>query len=467
MSTRADNPCLWWQDRRLTPRSRLRGDARVDIAIIGGGFTGLWTALFIKQLAPDCRVAIVEAQHCGFGASGRNGGWLIGSLEGLSAFADTQGALSQAVIECLRTLVPSVTTTLDALGIDCGLAHGGALSIAARFPEQQQRATAYLKSQHELGFSTEDYDWLGADALHSRVRVRQGYGAVYTPHVAVLQPMQLLQALADKVADLGVDIFEASPVHSISAQRINTPHGHIDAEHIVIATEGYSEKALGLRRALLPIHSGMVATEVLSDQQWQALGFFQREAVSDFSRVSTYLQRTADNRLVVGARGSYSLARRRSSGLMPSPRDDARRRRLARELVGELGPVRISHSWGGALAVSRRFTPHVIIDRQRCLATAGGYAGEGVGASFLFGRTLAELLLKRDSPRTQMPWVHEQRLDQYLRVWEPEPLPWLGFNSAMMLFDLEDRWLSARTPAWSRSLIGACCSWLERTLIGH
>ncbi len=418
----------------------IEGEEHCDVAIVGGGYTGLWTALFLKQLAPQLDIRLLEARHCGHGASGRNGGWLMGSVEGLHRFTNSTGQLSPQIRAVLGELVTDATETIAALGIDCDLAHGGAVMGAARYPEQLERARQLMADLTALGFSEDDYRWLDAEQTTARVSARGMTGGVYTPHVATLNPWKLVRGLAEAAIAQGITIYEHTPALAIQPHRVQTAQGTLAAAWVVVATEGYSGPESPVRNHLLPVQSGMVATEPLDHSQWQELGFEQREAFSDFSRASTYLQRTADNRLVVGARGSYKLGRRCQHDLAANQRDTVRRIALARQLFPALTDVPFTHAWSGTLGIPRQFAPHLVIDQKQGLATAGGYVGEGVGASFLFGWTLAELITGNTSIRTQMPWIQRGNVGDALRRWEPEPLPWLGFYTTMAAFDLEERW---------------------------
>ncbi len=444
---------------------RLHNPIESDVVIVGGGYTGLWTAYFLSTLAPKLRIVLLEAQHCGAGASGRNGGWLMGSLEGLGQYQTNQhDTLPASLLSELRALIPSLFAITEQEGISCDLNHGGAIFAAARHPQQLPRAQAFLKEQQSLGFDAEDYRWLEADALTSRINTHKALGGVYTPHVATLNPWLLIKGLARVVATKGVEIYENTPATQIAQGNVVTPDGRVRADHIVIATEGYSGTTSPLNRALLPVQSGMVATEPLSESQWSNIGFRQREAFCDFSRQSTYLQRTADNRLVIGARGRYQAQGHQLGNLPPRPQDTAKRQRLARDLFPMIETVRFTHAWSGTLAVPRNFHPQIVFDQERGISTAGGYLGEGVGASFLFGRTLAELICGQHSVRTEMPWVRKGAMATALRRWEPEPLPWLGFNATMALYDGEERALKSRPDGVLAHLLQGVCDLSDRLL---
>lgn len=455
--------CLWFEDIAppLTARPKLDGDIKSDIAIVGAGFTGLWTALFLAKLSPSTRITIIEAQHIGFGASGRNGGWLMGSLEGIEPLLShcTPAQRAQS-LSALTALVTDVKLTLSQENIDCDLAHGGGIFGGARYPEQARRARDYLKKLHQIGFSADDYRWLSAKESYARVAAAGTCGGIYTPHIATLNPAKLVNGLARAAERHGVVIYENSPATAIAKGAVRTTQGRISADQIVIATEGFTQHLNTFSRRLLPVQSGMVATAPLPTDIWQQLGFHHREAFSDFSRFSTYLQRTADDRLIIGARGSYAFGGKVISRFSKQDADFKRRAALKDRLFPILKGYSLTHAWGGTLAIPRRFSPHIVVDNALGMSTAGGYLGEGVGASYLFGRTLAENLTGTATAPNDWPWLKFGPLASQLKPWEAEPLPWLGFNATLMSYDLED-WAHSRTKS---NLAKRFTTWLANTI---
>jgi glycine/D-amino acid oxidase-like deaminating enzyme len=439
----ASSPALWWDGlERDGAEPPLETDTSADIAIVGGGYTGLWTAYFLKRIQPDVDVVLVEAKQIGHGASGRNGGWLMGALEGCDAFTDDSGTLPAVARQQLTQLVSRAGEILAKEEIDCDFHHGGCVMAAARHDAQVARAQNMLTGFHGLGFSEDDYRWLTPIELSDRFRVANPGGAVFTPHVARVQPAKLVTGLAKVVKSSGVRVFEHTRAHSITPGLVSCDRGSIHTEQIVIATEGYSEAGNPLYRRMIPVQTGMVATEPLSDKQWSTLGFHHNETFADCTRAATYLQRTADQRLVIGARGHYLPGGVPQHALADSSAIGQAREGIALGLFPQLSGVRFTHSWGGSVGVPRGWHPHVVHDAHSRLATAGGYVGEGVGASFLFGQTLAELLTEQQTERTLMPWVNRGCLAD-LRRWEPEPLPVLGLKATMMAFSAEE-WLLER-----------------------
>ena len=405
---------------------------------------------------------LIEAQHIGHGASGRNGGWFMGTLEGLSAFTDSKGELPPAARAQLNTLVSRAGQVLTKEGIECDFHHGGCVMAAARHTSQIARARETLAHFQALGFSEDDYRWLTPEALTARMQVANPGGAVFTPHVARVQPAKLVMGLTRAVKSLGVRVFEHTRANSIGPGRIDCDRGSVSANQIVVATEGYSEVGNPLHRRIIPVQTGMVVTEPLTYKQWSDIGFQDNETFADFTRAATYLQRTADQRLVIGARGNYLPGGRPQHTLADTASIAQHRQRIALDLFPQLRGVRFTHNWGGSVGVPRSWHPHVIYDPFSKVGTAGGYIGEGVGASYLFGETLATLLTGESTELSEMPWVQQRPLAE-LRRWEPEPFPQLGLKATMLAFGAEE-WLLNR---YSESLPARAMGWLCDQLGPH
>ncbi|HBX55623.1 NAD(P)/FAD-dependent oxidoreductase [Pseudomonas sp. UBA2684] len=445
-----------WMDQLAPqpPRPSLQGSLTVDVAIVGAGYTGLWTAYYLKRQAPALRVAIVEAEYAGFGASGRNGGWLMGNLLGDDRLlAGLPAEQRRAGFDLLHGIPDEVATVLQREGIDCDYRKGGVLYCAARYPEQEQRLRAWLDALHREGLSNADYRWLVPAELNAQLRVNNPLGAIYSPHCATLQPAKLVRGLAEAVERLGVPLFEQSRVNHWQPGLLRTDQGELRAEWVVPAVEGYAAELPLLRRYQLPVQSLLVATEPLSARQWQAIGLERGQAFSEFSRQVTYGQRSADDRLVFGARGGYRFGGRLRDDFDLNADEVGLRRYLFGELFPHLRNVAISHRWGGNLGMARRFQPHMLLDRAGRIALSGGYGGEGVGASNLGGRTLADLILGRQTALTAQPWVLGERPVTALKAWEPEPCRWLGYNAIIRSFAHEDHVLAnPRSAPWRRAL---------------
>jgi glycine/D-amino acid oxidase-like deaminating enzyme len=456
---------LWMDqlDEPLLARPALEQDLDVDVAIIGAGYTGLWTAYYLKRHAPELNIAIIEAQTAGFGASGRNGGWLMGNLLGedrlLAALSPEQ---RRASYDLLHGIPDEVAIVLEREGIDCDYRKGGALYCAARYPEQEASLREYLAKLYRQGLNESDYHWLSPEQLAQQIRVAKPYGGIYTPHIATLHPAKLVRGLARAVECMGVKIYENSAVTHWQPGSLRTAHASVRSRWVVPAVEGYSVTLPPLGRYQLPVQSLIVATEPLSAATWDEIGLSQGQAFSESSRQVTYGQRTADNRLIFGARGGYQFAGRLRHDFDLTTSEIELRRYLFGELFPQLKNVQITHGWGGNLGMSRRFQPHMLCDRASGIALSGGYGGEGVGASSLGGRTLADLILERDTELVRQPWVLPQGGLGVLKAWEPEPCRWLGYNAIIRSFVHEDQTLAnPATAPWRRKLASGVAGFME------
>jgi glycine/D-amino acid oxidase-like deaminating enzyme len=459
---------LWMEqlDTPVPPRAALAGSLEVDVAIIGAGYTGLWTAYYLKRQAPTLRIAMLEAEHAGFGASGRNGGWLLGGLLGEERLlADLPTARRRAAFELLHGIPDEVATVLQREGIACDYRKGGVLHCAARYPEQAGRLRAWLDALHRLGLGEADYRWLTPAELNRQLRLNGALGAIYSPHCATIQPARLVRGLALAVGRQGVQLFEQSRVSHWQPGLLRTAQGELRADWIVPAVEGYAAQLPPLGRYQLPVQSLMVATAPLPRAVWQEIGLDRGQAFAEFSRQVTYGQRSADDRLVFGARGGYRFGGRLRQDFALDDEEVGLRRDLLGELFPQLRNVEISHAWGGNLGMARRFQPHMLLDRDSRIALAGGYGGEGVGASNLAGRTLADLMLGHASPLTEQPWVFTERPLASLQAWEPEPWRWVGSHATASSLRHEDRVLAnPRSPAWRRALAARLADFMERLM---
>jgi glycine/D-amino acid oxidase-like deaminating enzyme len=428
------------------PRPPLEGRVEADVCIVGGGYTGLWTAYELRRANPSLEVVVLEREVAGFGASGRNGGWVLGVVSGSRAGWIERGGRDGALAleRAIHATVDEVGAVVEAEGIDCDFVKGGTLVVAGSDLELDR-----LRAQHtedlELGLGEEDTVLLDAAALAERVRVQGALGGLFSPHCGRVQPAKLVRGLAKAVERKGATIYEQTPVLGIQPGRAWSSAGEVRARWIVRATEAYTANLPGLRRVLAPVNSAMIATEPLPATAWQAIGWDGCETMLDGRRLYTYLQRTADGRIALGGRGVPYLygSRTVKEEAPPAATIEGLRQRLL-ELFGPAAGVGIAGAWQGILGVSRTWRPAVGIDSGRGLAWAGGYAGDGVAASNLAARTLRDLLLGADTELTRLPWVGAPE-----RSWEPEPFRYAGIHAVHRLLRAADR-VERRTGRPSR-----------------
>ncbi|MEP7091792.1 MAG: FAD-binding oxidoreductase [Nocardioidaceae bacterium] len=413
----------------------------MDVAVVGGGLTGLWTAYYLLREDPTLRVLVLEAETAGFGASGRNGGWCSALFPaGLSTMASMPGsspALALAQHQAMRDTVDEVLSVVEAEGIDAQAHKGGTIALA-RSSSQLQRARSEVSDARSWGRGEDDVRLLDAAEATQRLRATRTVGATFTPDCAALHPARLVRGLARAVERRGGVIHERTRVSAVHPRRAVTEHGVVTADVVVRATEGYTRSLAGMRRDIAPVYSLVVATEPLEDAVWDAIGLRERETFTDHRNLIVYGQRTADGRLVVGGRGApYHFGSRIEPGFDRETRVFASLHETLVDLFPVLAQTRFTHAWGGALGIPRDWVASVGLDRGTGLGWAGGYVGDGVATTNLAGRTLRDLVLERDTELTRLPWVGHRS-----PRWEPEPLRWLGVNAglrAMTFADTEER----------------------------
>ena len=435
---------LWWEavPVPLPARPALTEDLDVDVCIVGTGFTGLWTAYSLALADPTLRIAVLEREVAGFGASGRNGGWCS------ALFATSDAALARRHgPEAMRAMRRAMQKTVDAVGasasyegIDCHFVKGGSIDLV-RSEAQRARAQDEVDESRALGFGEDDLRWLGPDETRAVIGATGALGATFTPHCAVVQPALLARGLADAVERHGARMYEHTEVLAIRAGEagdrpyVLTSGGTVRAEFVVRATEAWTATLPGLERAIVPVYSLMVATEPLSADFWSRAGLDSRATFADHRHMIIYGQRTADDRIAFGGRGApYHYGSTISPTFDSEPAVHELLRQTLAELFPEVADARFTHAWGGPLGIPRDWHSSVGLDRATGVAWAGGYVGDGVSTTNLAGRTLADLITGVDSPLTRLPWV-----GHVSPKWEPEPLRWLGVNAGLWTMKLADR----------------------------
>ncbi|MFF4837268.1 NAD(P)/FAD-dependent oxidoreductase [Streptomyces sp. NPDC001315] len=430
---------FWYADDGLPARREpLAGDASADVVIVGGGYTGLWTAYYLKKAAPFLRITVLEQKFCGYGASGRNGGWLYNGIAGRDRYAKLHGR--EAAVRLQRAMndtVDEVVRIVGDEGIEADVHKGGVLEVA-RTPAQLAR----LKSFHEgeLAFGEKDRELYDARETAERIRVADAVGSTWTPHGARVHPVKLVKGLAAAVEALGVVVHESTPVTEIRPKHAVTPYGTVRAPYILRCTEGFTASLKGQRRTWLPMNSSMIATEPLTAEQWESVGWDGRQTLGDMAHAYMYAQRTADGRIALGGRGvPYRFGSRTDNDGRTQEATVEALREILVDFFPALAGVRVEHAWSGVLGVPRDWCATVTLDRSSGLGWAGGYVGSGVATANLAARTLRDLV-QLDSGQggrtelTDLPWVGHK-----VRRWEPEPLRWLGVQGMYATYRAADR----------------------------
>ncbi|MDH6577785.1 FAD-binding oxidoreductase [Kitasatospora sp. MAP5-34] len=434
---------FWYAQSGLPePREPLPGDTTADVCLVGGGYTGLWTAYYLKKALPSLRIVVLEQEFCGYGASGRNGGWLYNGVAGRDRYAALHGREAAVALQhAMNRTVDEVVRTARAEGIDADIHQGGVLEVAYS-PAQLARLRAFHET--EVGFGETDRLLLDAAGTAQRIRVAGALGGAWTPHGARIHPVKLLQGLAAAVERLGVVVHERTRVTEIGPHRAVTPHGTVRATYVLRCTEGFTAALKGQKRTWLPMNSSMIATEPLPAQVWDEIGWAGRETLGDMAHAYMYAQRTADDRIALGGRGvPYRYGSRTDNdGRTQAATVEALREILVRFFPATAGAA-VDHAWSGVLGVPRDWCTGVELDRSTGLGWAGGYVGSGVATANLAARTLRDLVLLDSgegaaTELTGLPWVGHR-----VRRWEPEPLRWLGVNVMYAAYRGADRRESA------------------------
>jgi glycine/D-amino acid oxidase-like deaminating enzyme len=447
---------FWYKDAGGLPRPRpsLDGDTRADVCIIGAGYTGLWTAYYLKKAQPELSIVIVEAEFAGFGASGRNGGWLTGGFawDHQRYLKNSDAAGVRAMVDAMGASVDEILNVASVEGIEADI-HPTSELLVATNAAQRVRMKDEIRQRSVWGEKDRIRE-LSEREVASRINIPGALGAMEISNVARIQPAKLVQGLARVVEGLGVTIAEQTRVHGIFPGKAVTDKGAVHASVILRATEGFTATLPGSRRDWLPLNSAQIITEPLPDSVWDQIGWQGREIVGDFASGYCYCQRTRQGRIAVGGRGlPYRLGSKIDHRGAPDPDTIRHLIRILQRHFPAARKARIDHAWCGVLAVPRDWCATVGLDKSTGIGWAGGYVGVGVSTSNLAGRTLCDLTLGRDTSLTRLPWVGRR-----VRRWEPEPLRWLGVRGMYGLLNAADRREARGTSRPSR--LAALGYWL-------
>ena len=426
---------FWYADIGLPkPRPPLPGDCDVDICIIGAGYTGLWSAYYLKKADPSLNILIVEKNFAGFGASGRNGGWLTGGFSWNHERylrTSTPDAV-RAMVRAMNGTVDEVIRVAEAEAITADILRTEELMVATN-RAQLIRLSAEVK--HRQFWGEQGRVWqIGADEARARVNIPGVLGGMVVSGVARVQPAKLVQGLAAVVEGLGVTIAEGTEVTGIAAGVVDTKRGRVRAKIILRCTEGFTATLKDSHREWLPVNSAQIATPVLPPEVWDQIGWQGHEIFGDFANAYCYCQRTREGRITVGARGvPYRFGSRIDKDGAPDAGTIARLTAILHRHFPAAISYGVDHAWCGVIGVPRDWCATVGLDPATGIGWAGGYVGVGVSTSNLAGRTLADLALGRKTELIGLPWVNRR-----VRNWEREPLRWLGVHGMYALLRIAD-----------------------------
>ena len=415
------NNSLWADSSSEISYSSSHSDS-YDVAIIGGGFSGLWSAYHLLKLNPDLSIVIFEAQRIGFGASGRNGGWASSDYPVYRSTLEKRHGKEKTA-----ALFSAITRAIDEIG---------------EFAQKGAPAASFVKSgtvmfarniaqERRLKDSQDDlHIWKEKSELEEMIRVHDARGGLFNPECATINPIGLVQGLSKYLLAKGVTICE-SVYATATEDGVLANSSLVSAPIVIQATEVFGDH----RREFIPLYSLMVATQPLTDAQWREIGVDSRFTFAEGSHLINYAQRTADNRLAIGGRGAtYPL----NSRLIPAKEmtDSVHEslRNLAQSWFPALRDVKFTHAWGGAVAITRNWEPYVHFDFSRGFGRLGGYAGDGVTMSYLASKILAHVITGQKNDLTDLHFVNKK-----IRKWEPEPLRYIAVNSMVKLSGIADK----------------------------
>lgn len=446
---------FWYADIGMPGRrAPLAGDTRADVCIVGAGYTGLWSAYYLKKADPSLDVLVVERSFAGFGASGRNGGWLTGGFAWNHARYREQSseAAVRSMVQAMNGTVDEVIRVAETEGIEADILRTDELMVATN-PAQLARMRAEVAHRRHWGEDERVWE-IGAEEARARVDIPGVLGAMIVQRVARVQPAMLVRGLAEVVERMGVRLVEDTTVTAIRKGGVSTDRGEVAAPVILRCTEGFTATIDGLKREWLPLNSAQIATPPLPEPVWREIGWSGHEVVGDFDNAYCYCQRTREGRITVGARGvPYRFGSAIDSNGEPDAETIRRLTAILHRHFPAAKPFGVEHAWCGVLGVPRDWCATVGLDPATGIGWAGGYVGVGVSTSNLAGRTLADLTLGRSSDLTALPWVNRR-----VRRWEPEPLRWLGVHGMYALLRAADRREARGGGAPSR--LAALGNWL-------
>jgi glycine/D-amino acid oxidase-like deaminating enzyme len=440
---RAVEGCFWQLDLSSRDIVALEGTLKTDVAVIGAGYTGLATAYHLKAVDPTLDVTILEAETVGYGASGRNAGFVM-TLFGASTSLMKSlhgGARVRAAYDYMMSAIAGLEQMIAAHAIDCDFERTGFLKVATA-PAYVDRIRKEVDFLHTLGIG--GVTWIDKDEVRARVDSRAYLGAIWEPACGLLHPVKWLEGLRRIACAAGARLFERSPVTSIAREkgrfRVETPKGTLLAEKIVFATNGYSHLIPDLRFKQLPAFAHVVVTKPLSADQRAAIQWQGREGIEDARNFMHFYRLTPDNRLLAGG-GPGRVPFGRNMALDGSPAAWRHLERFIGETFPPLRGIAIDYRWGGAFSVTADSTPQIGTLHGGSAVYALGCAGHGVAMSHMNGRVLRDLVLARETELTDLWFVNRRALPL-----PPEPLRWLAARAAMRAMAIDDWWCERGRP---------------------
>lgn len=422
MQTLDDNRACWVDEAPpYEAAPPLRDRLSADVAIIGGGFTGVSTAWHLSQRFPERRIVLLEAKLLANGASGRNGGQALTWINGVEP---RDRAALRRIYEVTKGGIDLIEGLVDRYRLDAGFARRGCLQVYTT-PRAAEAAHARVAELQAAGIAV---NWVDSDATGASGT----YGAIRDPACGRVNGVALLRGLRPVLQEQGVSVYEHTPVGRIEEGRtirIATPNGEVQASAVVLATNGYTPSLGYFREGILPLHSHVVATSPMPDAQWSAIGWNAQDGFADDLDRIAYASRTAGGRLLFGGGGNRAYTYLYGGNPVFTAAEGhaanftSVERRMRSYFPG-VARVPIRHRWTGTLAVTLdRMCSIGVRGRHRNVYHALGYSGHGVALAMLAGRILCDLYSDDHAPWSDLPF-YQKRLPRL----PPEPLRWIGYQ---------------------------------------
>jgi glycine/D-amino acid oxidase-like deaminating enzyme len=436
MNVLPDSPLSLWLDTygAYQPEPPLQGTLEVDVAVIGGGFTGMVTAYELKRAEPAMQVAVLEARTAGYGASGRNGSFAM-TVVGLG-FGTTALIKGKQFLKEAHTYMERAVDCTDELilreGLDCDRIRPGFLR-AATTKGYIKRLQEDIELMASLGF--QGIDWIDAAETRARVNSPRYLGALWEPRLVLINPAKLVREEKRLAMRIGVQVYEDTPVIEVLLNGqfdLKTPSGKVIADKLVFATNAYSHLFPDLRRKQIPAFTYMIASQPLTDEQLAPIGWQGFEGIEDARNLIHYYRLTPDRRLVIGG-GPVGLTF--GNDLYADENQSAWQHleRHVKFLFPSLKDIEFSHRWGGPFSVTLDLTPVLGYLGDKRAVYSLGCIGHGVSMSHLNAQTLRDLLLERQSDLLEAPFVNRRVIS-----WPPEPLRLAAAAALRAYLQVED-----------------------------
>ncbi|MGP3755332.1 NAD(P)/FAD-dependent oxidoreductase [Streptomyces sp. IBSNAI001] len=420
-------PLAYWLDDPGKPGAlpALTRDERCDLLVVGGGYSGLWTALIAKERDPGRDVVLIEGHEVGWAASGRNGGFCAASLthglaNGLERWPDEIGKLEELGVRNLDAIEAAVAR----YSLDCDFERTGEIDVATQ-PHQLDELREWHRRTEDLGFG--GLEFLDRDRMRAEVDSPTFLGGLLDRHgVAMLHPAKLAWGLKEACLGLGVRIYENTRglelVRSGAGTAVRTPYGRVFARDVALGTNIFPSLVRRVRPYTVPVYDYALMTEPLSADQLASIGWKNRQGLGDSANQFHYFRLSVDNRILWGGYDAvYPYGGRLNSALDQRPETFLKLAGQFFECFPQLSGVRFSHAWGGAIDTCSRFSAFFGTAHRGRVAYAAGYTGLGVGATRFGAEVMLDLLGGRETERTALGMVGSKPMP-----FPPEPFAWTG-----------------------------------------